>query len=181
FRNWESGLPESVEVCAVQLPGRETRFVEPAFTRLEPLIEALAEQLRPHLSRPFALFGHSMGALLAFELSRRLRRQGGPQAVHLFVSGCAASQLVSHTNPVHSLPDAGFRAELRGLNGTPTATLDNDELMHLLLPTLRADFSVCETYAFVPGPLLTCAISAFGGLGDDTVSGSDLDTWREQT
>src|SRR5262245_25838037 len=93
FRGWADGLPDAVEVCPVQLPGRETRFREPPFLCLEPLIEALATALRPHLDRPFAFFGHSLGALVAFELARRLGRAEGPQPVHLFVSGCAAPQI----------------------------------------------------------------------------------------
>jgi medium-chain acyl-[acyl-carrier-protein] hydrolase len=181
FRGWADGLPDTVEVCPVQLPGREARFREPAFTRLRPLTEALAGALRPHLDRPFAFFGHSMGALVAFELARRLSRDGGPQPVRLFVSGCAAPTVRRDGRPLHGLPGSAFRKELRRLQGTPAAVLDNDELMRLLLPTLRADFALCETYAFAPGPHLTCAIGAWGGLGDDTVSCRDLAPWRQQT
>src|SRR5262249_13687929 len=92
FRGWADGLPASVEVCPVQLPGRGTRFREPAFTRLPPLIEALAESLRPHLDRPFAFFGHSLGALVAFELARYLHQHQGREPVRLFVSGCGGPQ-----------------------------------------------------------------------------------------
>src|SRR5262245_63225231 len=86
FRGWADCLPGAVEVCPVQMPGRETRFREPAFTRLPPLVEALAASLRPHLDRPFAFFGHSLGALVAFELARRLRRDRGPEPIRLFAS-----------------------------------------------------------------------------------------------
>src|SRR5262245_7864563 len=181
FRGWADGLPDSVEVCPVQLPGRESRFSEPAFTRLGPLIEALARSLPPHLDRLFGFFGHSLGALVAFELARRLGRDGGPQPVQLFVSGCGAPQARTPERSVHTLQDAEFREELRHLNGTPSSVLDNDELMEVLLPTLRADFALCETYTFAPGPPLTCPVSALGGLGDDAVSRQDLDAWREQT
>jgi medium-chain acyl-[acyl-carrier-protein] hydrolase len=170
-----------VEVRPVQLPGRETRFREPAFTRLAPLVEAMAEPLRGYLDRPFALFGHSLGALVAFELARRLQRGTGLQPVCLFVSGCGAPQTRSPESSIHKLPAAEFREELRRLNGTPPEVLENDELMDLLLPTLRADFALCETYAYSPGPPLDCPVSALGGLGDDTVSRQDLDAWREQT
>jgi medium-chain acyl-[acyl-carrier-protein] hydrolase len=181
FRHWANGLPEFVEVCPVQLPGRETRFREAAFTRLGPLIEALAGELGPYLDPPFAFFGHSMGALLAFELARRLRRDGRPQPVGLFVSGCGAPQIRTQESPIHALPVADFRERLRGLNGTPAAVLDNDELMDLLLPTLRGDFALCETYTYTPAPPLSCPISAWGGLGDDTVGRQELDAWRAQT
>jgi 4'-phosphopantetheinyl transferase len=146
-----------------------------------PLIEVLAEALRPYLDRPFAFFGHSLGALVAFELARRLGRDGGPQPVRLFVSGCAAPSIRREGRPIHDLPDPAFREELRRLNGTPAAILDNAELMELLLPTLRADFALCETYAFAPGPHLSFPITSCGGLGDDTTSSQELNAWREQT
>jgi medium-chain acyl-[acyl-carrier-protein] hydrolase len=170
-----------VEVLPVQLPGREARFREPAFTRLAPLVEALAGALRPYLDRPFAFFGHSMGALVAFELARRLRRGTGLQPVCLFASGCGAPQARDTETPIHTLPAAEFREELRRLDGTPREVLDNEELMDLLLPTLRADFALCETYTYTAGPPLDCPLNALGGLGDDTVSRRELAAWREQT
>src|SRR5262245_25071207 len=115
FRGWANGLPGSVEVCPVQIPGRETRFREPAFTRLPLLIEAVAESLGPHLDRPFALFGHSLGALVAFELARHLQRERGPEPVHLFVSGCGAPQTRGQETLLHTLPAAEFRRELQRL------------------------------------------------------------------
>jgi medium-chain acyl-[acyl-carrier-protein] hydrolase len=180
YRGWQGALPDWVEVCPVQLPARETRFKEPAFTRLAPLVEAVAQSLRPYLDRPFAFFGHSMGALLAFELSRRLQRNHGRGPIGFVVSGCGAPQTRTQS-ALHALPPVQFREELRRLNGTPAPILDNDELMDLLLPTLRADFSLCETYAYADGPSLTCPITALGGLGDDAVSRQDLDAWREHT
>jgi medium-chain acyl-[acyl-carrier-protein] hydrolase len=170
-----------VEVCPVQLPGRETRFREPAFTRLPALVEALAESLRPHLDRPFAFFGHSLGALVAFELARRLCGGGGPDPVQLFVSGCVAPQTRKRERFIHSLPAAEFRQELRCLNGTPVAVLDNEELLDLLLPTLRADFALWETSTYVAGPPLSCPVCAWGGLEDDAVNPRDLGAWRELT
>src|SRR5262249_34355438 len=150
------------------------------FTRLGPLADALAEALRSRLNRPFAFFGHSLGALVAFELARRLQRHGGPRPLHLFVSAFGAPQVPSRPSFLHTLPDAEFREELLGLNGIPKAVFENNELMELLLPTLRADFAVCETYAFIPGPPLSCPITALGGLGDKTVGVADLRAWREQ-
>jgi medium-chain acyl-[acyl-carrier-protein] hydrolase len=181
YRAWGDCLPGPVDVCAVQLPGRETRFREHPFARLPLLVEALAGALRPHLDRPFAFFGHSLGALVAFELSRRLQRDHGPRPVRLFVSGCGAPQTRVPGRAIHALPPAEFREELRRLNGTPADLLDNDELMDLMLPTLRADFGLCETYAYVAGPPLACPVTALGGLGDDAVSRQELDAWREQT
>ncbi len=181
FRDWSGRLPGHVEVCPVQLPGRETRFRESAFTHVSPLVTTLAESLRPKLNRPFAFFGHSLGALVAFELSRRLLQDYELQPTHLFVSGCEAPQTRSSGSTIHSLSSAEFREELRRLNGTPLAVLDNDELMELVLPTLRADFSLWETYAYTAGLSLACPIIALGGLGDDMLSRRDLDAWRELT
>ncbi|HEY1379547.1 MAG TPA: thioesterase domain-containing protein, partial [Gemmataceae bacterium] len=144
FRGWADGLPSAVEVCPVQMPGRETRFREPAFTRLPLLIEALAESLYPHLDRPFAFFGHSLGALVAFELARRLRRDGSPEPQHLFVSGSGAPQARDHSGAViHTRPADEFWQEVGRLNGTPAEVLTDGELRDLLLPTLRADFALC--------------------------------------
>src|SRR5262249_44475104 len=182
YRGWADGLAGAAEVCPVQLPGRENRFREPVFTRLPPLIEALAEALRPFLDRPFAFFGHSLGALVAFELARRLRRDQGAEPVRLFVSACGAPQTRARRGgEIPPRPAGEFWHEGGRLNGTPTGVLDDGELRELLLPTLRADFAVGETYRYAGGPPLTCPVCALGGLGDETVDRRDLDAWRVRT
>lgn len=108
FRTWADGLPAEVEVCPVQLPGRGTRLMEPLFTQLLPLIQALSQALLPLLDKPFAFFGHSLGALVSFELARQLRRQYGVQPVRLFVSAGRAPQLPHRGLPVHALPEVDF-------------------------------------------------------------------------
>jgi medium-chain acyl-[acyl-carrier-protein] hydrolase len=155
--------------------------MEPPFTQLSPLIQALAQALFPLLDKPFAFFGHSLGALMSFELARQLRRQYGVQPVRLFVSAGRAPQLPHRGLPVHTLPDGDFLAELRRLNGTPRAVLEHEELMQIALPVLRADFAVYETYVYSTELPLNCPISTCGGLRDRTVSQSDLEAWREQT
>ncbi len=181
FRDWTAALSDSVQVCPVQLPGRETRFGEPPFTRLPNLIAALAESLNHYVDQPFALFGHSLGALVAFELARNLCRQGRRAPVHLFVSGCRAPHLAHTDRWAHTLPDGAFRDELRRLNGTPAELLDNDELMDLLLPTLRADFALFETYDYRSGSPLRCPITALGGRDDEGITREDLDAWHTHT
>lgn len=151
------------------------------FTRLSPLVQAIAHALLPHLDKRFAFFGHSMGGLISFELARLLRRDYGLSPVHLFVSGCSAPQIPDSDPPIHALPEPAFLEELFRLNGTPEAVLENAELMQLLLPTLRADFAVLETYVYAPEPPLNCPITAFGGLQDREVSCDCLEAWREQT
>jgi medium-chain acyl-[acyl-carrier-protein] hydrolase len=181
FRTWSQGLPVSVEVCAVELPGRGKRIWEAPFTQALPLVQAIAHALLPYLDKPFAFFGHSMGALVSFEVARLLRREYGIAPVHLFVSGRSAPQLPAKEPPIHALPEPAFIEELRRLNGTPEAVLENVELMELLLPILRADFAVLETYVYATEPPLQCPITAFGGLQDVKVSVDRLEAWRQQT
>ncbi len=181
YRGWAASLPGDVEVCPVQLPGRESRLRETPFTHWQPLVEALAEVLPPYFEMPFAFFGHSMGALLSFELARLLRRRGGALPVHLFVSGRRAPQLPAREEPIHELPEAQFIEKLRELNGTPEEVLQHGELMRLLLPILRADFGVNETHQFHDEEPFDFGISAFGGLGDEDVNREDLELWKTHT
>jgi medium-chain acyl-[acyl-carrier-protein] hydrolase len=181
FRTWARRLPAGVEVCPVQPPGRGSRMTEPPFRQLAPLVEALAEALRPHLDRPFAFFGHSMGAMISFELARLLREQAGVLPFHMFVSGRRAPHIPETAEPSYDLPYDQFVEVLRRLNGTPEETLRSEELMALMVPLLRADFSVCQTYAYAEGPPLACPITAFGGADDGETAEGRLEAWREQT
>lgn len=181
FRTWSDSLPPTIEVCPLELPGRGFRLKEPPLTQIKPLIEAIAYALLPYLDKPFAFFGHSMGGLVSFELVRLLRREYSLNPSHLFVSGRQAPQIPVSKSPIHDLPEPEFLEELRRLNGTPEAVLNSSELMQLLIPTLRADFAVLETYVYAPEAPLDCPISAFGGLQDREVSCEELEAWREQT
>ena len=183
FRGWERGLPPDIELLLVQLPGRENRAREKAFTHMAPLMDVLTEVLSPLFDQPFVLFGHSLGALISFELARQLRRRQGPVPRHLFVSGYRAPQRPPSPSErtIHHLPEAEFIQELRHFNGTPEEILQNAELMALLMPVLRADFSVYETYVYEPEDPLTCDISAFGGLQDPITKREDMVDWRSQT
>lgn len=180
YRTWSNSLPANIEVCAIQLPGREDRFKEPPFTNISPLVETLTQVLRPYLNIPFAFFGHSMGAIVSFELARQLRIQQEPCPVHLFVSGRRAPQIPDRNPLIHTLPEKEFLAELRLLNGTPKNVLES-EFMQLLLPTLRADFSICGTYTYLNQPPLDCPISAFAGTEDSTETHELIQNWKEQT
>jgi medium-chain acyl-[acyl-carrier-protein] hydrolase len=166
----------------MQLPGRESRLREPPFTRMSDAVERAAEALERHLDLPFALFGHSMGAILCFELARQLRSRYGVGPIHLFVSARRAPQFPDPRPPLHRLPDARFIAEIdRRYNGLPREVLANAELMELLLPVLRADVQMIETYAFEPDLPLDCPITAFGGLEDSDLRIEDLEGWRAHT
>lgn len=181
FRDWPDRLPKSVEVCAIQLPGRETRLSEPAFTRLHPLVQELAQALLPSLDRPFAFFGYSVGALIAFELVRHLRARYRMRPAHLWAAACPAPQVPDADAPIHTLPEPDFRERLRRFNGTPADVLEHEELMAMVSPILRADFALRETYAYVADAPLDCSITAFGGLQDREVSEAALSAWQEQT
>ena len=181
FQQWRQSLPETIEVCPVQLPGRGHRLSESRFTSIGPLVASLAEEMGDYLDRPSAFFGHSMGALVSFELARLLRRKGKRQPSHLFISGCDAPQLPLRARPIFDLPEPELIEELRRMNGTPHEVLDHAELMELMLPIIRDDLAVCQTYEYSPEPPLNCDFTVFGGLQDPGVSAAAINAWREQT
>ncbi|HEV7374817.1 MAG TPA: alpha/beta fold hydrolase [Pyrinomonadaceae bacterium] len=181
YHSWPNELPPTVEVCAIQLPGRGPRMMEKPFRRMPALVSALTDALLPLFDKPFAFFGHSMGAWIGFELARRLQSKHRVEPQHLFVSGAGAPHVPSRELPLHALPEAEFREVLGGLNGTPKELLESDELMQLMLPILRADFAVCETYTYRNGSILNCPITAFGGLQDRRLYRSDIKAWRAET
>ncbi len=181
FRFWWRYLPETVELCAIQLPGRENRLREKPYTRMGELVETLAQVLEPELRRPFAFFGHSMGALLSFDLACMLQRQSHYHPLHLFAAACRAPQLGRVKPPIHHLSDTAFIAQLRSLGGTPEAAFQNHELMTLLLPVLRADMAMCETRRPALEHVLTCPITALGGTEDKGIDEAALSAWDQQT
>jgi medium-chain acyl-[acyl-carrier-protein] hydrolase len=181
FSPWVRILPPEVEVVAVQPPGRESRLSEKPYSDLTQLVDAMHRELRPYFDKPFAFFGHSNGGMMAFELARTLRREGGPMPLHLFASGRPAPQLELDEPPIHHLPHDEFIEELRRFAGTPEEILQNAEIMELIMPLLRADFALGETYVYTPEPPLDLPISAYGGVQDEEVSEEQVAAWREQT
>ena len=181
FRSWRAALPAGVDVCGVQLPGRGTRVRERHFRSVETLVPVLAEAILPLCDRPFAFFGHSVGALIAFEVARHLRRRTGREPLLLIASGRRAPQLPAEQPPIYALPHDAFVAELRRLEGTPEEVLHNQELMDLLIPTLRADFEMCDTYEYQPGTPLSLPITVYGGADDRDDTPPKLDPWRSAT
>jgi surfactin synthase thioesterase subunit len=180
FRPWADLLPPEVEVCAVQLPGREERFREPAFTDVHALVPVLSRALYPYeLSRPFAFYGHSMGAIVAFELAHFLKEQYGTAPLHLFVSARNAPHVVDPRPPLYSLPDEAFIDQLRQLDGTPEEVLTHLDPDWLRL--LRADFELNEAYRFAARTPLDVPISAFGGRDDSRVDAADVEAWGRHT
>jgi medium-chain acyl-[acyl-carrier-protein] hydrolase len=181
YRCFPEHLPSDVDVCPIQFPGREGRWGEPPFTRMPPLITTLADVLRPLCDVPFALFGHSLGAYVAFELARELHRRQAPLPRHLFVSGARAPHIPDPAPHIHRLPDPLLLPRLLEYDRMPSAISGNAEYLQLFLPILRADFELYETYVYLPQDPLDCPIAAFAGLQDRKVSSPAVAQWKLHT
>lgn len=181
FRTWPAQLPPDVELWLIQLPGREERFREPRFTRVAPLVEALAPLIAGHLDKPFAVFGYSMGGLIGFELIRALRRRGAPSPRRLFVTARQAPHLVETRPSLYQLPDDQLFEELdQRYGGIPSDALKSPEIRSVFVPLLRADIEMIETYEYQADAPLDCPISVFGGR-TDRISSAELAAWQEHT
>jgi medium-chain acyl-[acyl-carrier-protein] hydrolase len=181
FTPWRDALDRGVEICALQLPGRGSRIAEPPIRTMPALLKAVAPVVAQYSQLPFAFFGHSVGALVAFELARYLRLHGVDGPMHLFASGCHAPQFRSPSRRLNQLPDDAFIEALREYNGTPREVLESRELMALMMPTIRADFALAEDYAYRPGPSLHAPISVFAGKDEDNKGPGQVDGWRKET
>ena len=181
FSAWPRSLPSDVELCAVLMPGRETRLLEAPIARWDGLIDQLIATVAPWMDRPTMFFGHSLGAIVAFELARQLPAGLRPLLLHLFVSGRRAPHVLLNEPTTYNLPEPEFVRELKRLAGTPEEVLQSPEMMEVYLPLLRADFALSETYAYQDGAPLTIPISAYGGDTDSHVSTDDVAAWRRYT
>jgi nonribosomal peptide synthetase protein BlmIV len=182
YRSLSRELSGNIQVCPVELPGRERRGAEAPFRNARALVDALVHFLRFELEKgPFALFGHSMGARVAFELTRALARAGVSSPRALIVSGCPAPELVDPRPKLAALPRERFIAALRELNGTPREVLENEELMQLLLPRLRADYALSEGYELDDLTAVDVPLLAVGGSDDPEASVAELEAWRART
>lgn len=171
-----------MEICGVQLPGRGSRIRESFVTVFTPLVEQIAGAVADSADgRPFAFFGHSLGALLAFETARLSARLGNPAPMRLFLSGSEPAACRPPGKALHLMPDRELMRELQDFNGTPAEVLRNSEMMVFLLPMLRADFALVHDYRYLPGPRLTMPISVLAGRNDNRGSGTDVGKWAEET
>jgi medium-chain acyl-[acyl-carrier-protein] hydrolase len=179
---WSRLFPLEIEPYLVHLPGRDKRINEPALTELAPLTESLVQILLPFLDKPFSFFGHSMGALVGFEVARRLRKQCSRLPIHLFVSGRRAPHVTDSRPILHGLPEEEFLVETeRRYGALPEAVLKDRAVLQIFLSMLRADLTLLETYQYTDNVPLECPLSVFGGLQDTTVTHEQLFAWREQT
>ena len=180
YSSWKRQLPGDIEVVPLELPGRGTRIGETPVPRADALVADALRQVLPWSDEPFALFGHSLGAALAFEMARVLEHQHGRPPVHLLVSGFQAPDTPIPEDQAYLLPDPQFRARLRELDGTPREVLDNDDLMDVLLPVLRADFAAVGQWRYRDAPPLSVPITVFGGAADPEVPVPSLAGWSRQ-
>lgn len=181
FRLWDKDLPHNIELCPVQLPGRETRAIERAYSRIEPLVEALSLELKPFLGIPYVFFGYSMGALIAFELARVFASQSVPGPSHIFLAARPAPRLPPPYPRTDMLSTPEFIEELIRRGGITQVVLENRELLNMLLPTIRADFALCENYTYTPGEMLSCPLTIFGGTADPNIAADSLAAWSAET
>jgi surfactin synthase thioesterase subunit/glycosyltransferase involved in cell wall biosynthesis len=181
YMPWRDAFPGLAQVCPARLPGRESRASEPALATMREMVAGLADAIQPFLDKPFSFFGHSMGAVIAFELSRELQHRGLALPSSLLVSGARAPLFrINHVPPPDPTPEE-FQAELRRLEGFPRAILDNPHLLNLALPALEADTRLYRRYVFEPGPPLAVAIHAFTGKSDPNVTLEHARRWSELT
>lgn len=180
FSGWSAGLPAEIDVCAVQLPGRQTRLADPPVDRLPELVDAVEDGLAEFADLTWAVFGHSFGALVAYELARRRDRTDQPVR-HLFVAASCAPQLLPKYPLLHALPEPELLAELDRLGSAPAGLAEHRELLELTLPTVRADLTACETYRPPDTTPLRCPITAFAATRDTRLSVADLAAWRDVT
>ncbi|MEV6118579.1 alpha/beta fold hydrolase [Streptomyces sp. NPDC052109] len=181
YRPWRLSMAPDVDVRPVVLPGRESRMRELPYRRVEQVIDPLCEALEPHLDRPYALFGHSLGSILAYEVARRFTGRAGREPRLLIVSGRRAARLPARRRPYSALGDDAFLGAVGALGGTPPELLHEGQLLRLMLPTLRADFELNETYRTLPGPRLRCPVAAYMGTADPEVDRAGLLAWGEET
>ena len=182
YRVWHQHLPADVEVCAVQLPGRENRIRERPYTNLVEGVQTLLPNLLPSLDKPFALFGHSMGALIAYELAQQLQSHG-QTPTHLLVSGRRAPVLPEPEALIHTLPGSAafLNALQRRYNNLPALIFDDAELRELFVPLLRADLTLVETYQSRSKVPLPCPLVALGGADDPHATPAELRAWQALT
>ena len=179
FRAWAERLPPTVEVIGVQAPGKGSRLLEPPYRNVHQLVDGLLDALTPLLNeKPFSFFGHSNGALVAFELSNMLQRHRLPMPRRLFLSASPAPWARVFDPPYSQMSDETFKAMLKDFNGTPSEILDDTDLFQLLLPGLRADFSMSEGYRYSHPRKLAVPVDIYHGEHDD-IEPAQIQAWSE--
>ncbi|WP_329340028.1 alpha/beta fold hydrolase [Streptomyces sp. NBC_00663] len=180
FQPLSARLTPRAEVVALQYPGRQDRRREPPLTSVDELVDGITGALRALTDRPMVFFGHSMGGTLAFETARRMEAELGERLLGLVVSGRRAPSSVRR-DTVHLRNDAGLIAEIRKLEGTASALLDDEDVVSMILPALRADYTAVEQYVYRPGPALSRPLHVYIGDADPQVRADEAEAWAEHT
>jgi medium-chain acyl-[acyl-carrier-protein] hydrolase len=181
FRSFTPYLGKNVRLRPIHIPGREMRIKHPPFSSLSALSKFLVGKLKEYFVPPFAFYGHSMGAGIAFEVTQELRRQGHPLPCHLFCSARRAPQIADRFPPLHVLDREDFLTALSRYEGTPSALFENRELQEIFLPILRSDFALGETYLYTKEEPLPLSITTFAGRNDAVVPPEDVAAWGDLT
>ena len=182
FRDWPKHLPDGVEIACPCLPGRDARAGEPPISQMAPLARDLADDIASLIDRPYALYGHSLGAFVAFDLANELVRRGLPPPTRLLAAGQRGPSLPYPLDPIYHLPEEAFLAAVRRRhNAIPEAVLADKAMMAYLARLLRADFTLVEAYRHQAGERLNCPITAFGGLDDPGIAREQLEAWARET
>ncbi|WP_379155582.1 thioesterase II family protein [Paenibacillus sp. sgz5001063] len=180
FSKWRTFIHPSIELLPVELAGRGSRFKEALYTDFDTAVEDIYEQIKDEIAEgPYALFGHSMGSWLAYEVYHAIRRRGGELPLHLFVSGRQAPQLESETE-YSSMDDSNFIGALRDYGGTSEDVLDNPDVLKVFLPILKSDFQITENYKYQQNQAsVTCGLTVLTGRNDNHIRFRDLLPWKE--
>ncbi|MEI2467366.1 thioesterase II family protein [Niallia taxi] len=182
YSKWKKNTDSFIQIHEVELPGRGRRMNEPLIDNMKAMVEDIFYSIKNNLTEPYALFGHSMGGLLTYELCHKIQQEGYPAPVHVFVSGRKAPQLKARKKVIHNLSNEEFISEIIKYNGTDKMIFENKELAEIFLPILRADFKLIETYEFfTPLQLLNSNISVFHGIDDKAVNFDELSLWSQVT
>jgi medium-chain acyl-[acyl-carrier-protein] hydrolase len=178
YSTWVEHLPVNVELSIVQMPGRGSRMFESAHANMKDVMNELLDIMLDFLNKPYIFFGHSLGSRIAFELMKELQALQHPLPLHFIASGSRGPHDKSNKKDIYNLPRQKFIAELKKLNGTPKAVLENQELMDLFLPLLRADFELADTYCYEGDAIFNCPITVLGGEKDIGISFAQLESWQ---
>jgi len=181
YKPWAEILAPEIEICAIQLPGRENRLRERPLTNVDTLVPIVLDTIDPLLDTPFAFFGHSMGGIIAFEVCRELRRLEKPAPNHLFISSACAPQLPRRKPLLHLMSDSELVEQLVRYGGTPKEVLEDKDMMAMMIPLLRADFTLFETRNYIQEAPFAYPITVFGSTTDSRVSIEEMEAWKEHT
>lgn len=182
YSKWKKLIHPSIEIKEVELAGRGRRMIEPLIDNMEETVEDIFHIIKEQISGPYALFGHSMGGLITYELCHKLKKEGYPDPAHVFISGRKGPQVKFREHTIHDLPDEDFIFEILKYDGMDRSVFDNKELANIFIPILRADFKMIETYVYrTPSELLNYHLSIFHGINDKAVQWNELLHWKEVT